>query len=91
MEAEPVEGADKLLELSVDVGEDEPRTVVAGIARSYAPEDLKGRRFAVVTNLAPARIFGIESQAMMLAADTSEGNLELASFSEQVAPGTRIS
>jgi methionyl-tRNA synthetase len=89
--AEKVEGADKLLKLAVDVGEEQPRTVVAGIAKAYEPEALVGNRYAVVTNLKPAKIFGIKSEGMMLAADTSDGKLELARFSEAVAPGTRIS
>ena len=89
--AEKVDGADKLLKLAVDVGEEQPRTVVAGIAKAYEPEALVGNRYAVVTNLKPAKIFGIKSEGMMLAADTSDGKLELARFSEAVAPGTRIS
>jgi methionyl-tRNA synthetase len=89
--AEKVDGADKLLKLAVDVGEEQPRTVVAGIAKAYEPEALVGNRYAVVTNLKPAKIFGIKSEGMMLAADTSDGKLELAKFSEAVAPGTRIS
>jgi len=89
--AEKIDGADKLLKLSVDVGEDKPRTVVAGIALAYEPEALVGNRYAVVTNLKPAKIFGIKSEAMMLAADTTDGKLELAKFSEATAPGTRIS
>ncbi len=91
VEAEAVEGADKLLKLSVDVGEDAPRTVVAGIAKSYTPEELVGNRYAVVTNLKPAKIFGIRSEAMMLAADTADGGLELATFTQAVTPGTQIS
>ncbi len=49
--AEPVEGADKLLRLEVDLGEEEPRQIVAGIAKAYRPEDLLGRRIIVVDNL----------------------------------------
>ncbi|MEM1348096.1 MAG: methionine--tRNA ligase [Myxococcota bacterium] len=91
LDAVKVDGSDKLLKLSVDLGEEAPRTVVAGLAQSLAPKDLVGRRFACVTNLKRRKIFGIESQAMMLAADTREGGLQLSSFGEDVAPGTRIS
>ncbi len=89
--AESIEGADKLLKLSVDVGEDDPRQVVAGVAKSYSPDELVGRRLAVVTNLKPAKIFGIESRAMLLAADREDGGLELTEFPETVAVGTRVS
>lgn len=89
--AERVEGSSKLLKLQIDVGEERPRTVVSGIAKSFAPEELIGNRYAVVTNLKPAKLFGILSEAMVLAADRPDGTLELAKFSEALAPGTRIS
>jgi methionyl-tRNA synthetase len=89
--AKPVEGADKLLLLSADVGEDDNRTVVAGLAKSFEPDELVGKQVAMVTNLKPANIFGIKSEAMVLAAETEGKNLELAFFSESVQPGTRIS
>ncbi len=90
LEAARVEGSEKLLLLKVDVGEEQPRQVVAGIAMAYAPEDLVGNQYAVVTNLKPAKIFKIRSEAMMLAADTTDGKLSLANFPENIAPGTRI-
>lgn len=68
LEAEKVEGADKLLKLKVDIGT-EVRQVVAGIALWYAPEDLIGKQIVLVANLAPAKIRGVESQGMLLAAD----------------------
>ncbi len=89
--AEPVEGADKLLKLSATVGDDDVRTVVAGLAKSFEPSELEGKKVAMVTNLEPAKIFGIKSEAMVLAAETTEGNLELAYFSDDVSVGTRIS
>ncbi len=70
LEAEKVEGADKLLKLKVDIGT-EVRQVVAGVALWYAPEDLVGRQIVLVANLAPAKIRGVESQGMLLAADDS--------------------
>lgn len=66
--AEKIKGADKLLCLQVLVGE-EKRQIVAGLATSYAPEDLVGKQVVIVANLAPARIRGVESQGMLLAAD----------------------
>lgn len=65
--AEPVEGADKLLKLQIDLGT-EKRQIVAGIAKSYAPDQLVGRTIVVVANLKPALLRGIESQGMLLAA-----------------------
>ena len=53
--AEPVKGADKLLHLKVDIGEAEPRTIVAGIAKAYKPEQLIGRKVVIVANLAPQK------------------------------------
>ena len=65
--AERVAGADKLLKIMVDVGE-EVRQVVAGIAESYAPESLVGRKVVLVVNLAPRKLRGVESNGMVLAA-----------------------
>ncbi|MCB9637717.1 MAG: methionine--tRNA ligase [Myxococcales bacterium] len=88
--AERVEGAEKLLKLSIDAGEPEPRTVVAGIAKSFAPEELVGLHVAAVTNLKPAKLFGIPSQAMLLAADRPDGKVDLTRYSTEIKPGTRI-
>jgi methionyl-tRNA synthetase len=70
--AEKVEGADKLLKLSVDLGE-ETRQVVAGIATNYSPDELVGKRLVLVANLKPRTIFGLESQGMILAARDGDG------------------
>jgi methionyl-tRNA synthetase len=67
MSAERIQGGDKLLKLIVDIGQ-ETRQIVAGIAGHYKPEDLVGRRIAMVINLKPARILGVESNGMLLAA-----------------------
>ena len=88
--AGPVEGADKLLKLTVDVGDDADRTVVAGIAESWEPDELVGLRLPFVTNLEPAKIFGIESQAMLLAATTEDDEHALPTFGEDVEPGDSI-
>lgn len=88
--AERVEGTDKLLRLEVDCGDHE-RQLVAGIGASYDPADLPGKRIVVVANLAPARIRGVESQGMLLAAQDDEGRLSLAVLERDVASGSRVS
>ncbi|HIA00374.1 MAG TPA: methionine--tRNA ligase [Myxococcales bacterium] len=70
--AEKVEGADKLLKLNVDMG-DESRQIVAGIASCYSPDELVGKRVVLVANLKPRKIFGLESQGMILAARDGDG------------------
>lgn len=87
--AERIAGADKLLKLTVDVGEDEPRQLVAGVATAYEPDSLVGKRIIVVVNLKPARIRGVQSNGMLLAADL-DGRPIVATFEEDVAPGTRV-
>ena len=67
LKAEKIEGSDKLLKLQVDLGS-EQRQVIAGIGQQYAPEILLGKEIVVVVNLEPRLIFGLESQAMLLAA-----------------------
>jgi methionyl-tRNA synthetase len=81
---------DKLLKLAVDVGEAEPRSIVAGLALTFKPEDLVNRRVVVVANLAP-RDFGkgLVSHGMLLAAGPSE-NLRLATAPDDVAPGSKL-
>ncbi len=86
--AERVPNADRLLKLQVDLGTEE-RQLVAGIAAAYDPESLVGKRIIVVANLEPARIRGVESQGMLLAADL-DGRPILATFDEDVAPGTPV-
>jgi len=71
--AVPIEGAKKLLKLSIDLGEAEPRQLVAGIAESYASDDLPGMKIIVVANLQPATIRGVQSNGMLLAATDSAG------------------
>jgi methionyl-tRNA synthetase len=90
LKAERVAGKDKLLSLSVDLGEPEPRPIIAGLALSFRPEDLVGARVIVVANLEP-RKFGkdLVSRGMLLAAGPSEA-LKLATVDAAVAPGTKI-
>jgi methionyl-tRNA synthetase len=88
--AEPVPKADKLVKLSVDVGEPEPRTIVAGIAQAYPdPQALVGKRIVVVANLAPRPLRGITSQGMLLAAGEPP-NLQVVTVGDAIAPGTRV-
>jgi methionyl-tRNA synthetase len=87
--AEKVKGADKLLRLEVDLGT-EIRQVVAGIAESYAPELLIGRKVVIVANLAPRKLRGLESNGMIVAASPEGGKAVLASFLEDVPVGTRL-
>jgi methionyl-tRNA synthetase len=87
--AEPIKKADKLLKLQVDIGEGEARQIVAGLARKFAPEDLVGRQVVVVANLRPAKLMGVESQGMILAAGAEEVEALLAPAGP-VAPGTTV-
>lgn len=88
--AERVQGADKLLKLNVDIG-DEVRQIVAGIATVYEPEKLVGRKVVVVCNLAPRKLRGVESNGMIVAASVPpDGNPVLAGFLEDVPVGARL-
>jgi methionyl-tRNA synthetase len=88
--AVPVKGADKLLHLKVDIGEPEPRTIVAGIALAYKPEQLVGRKVVIVANLEPRKLRGLTSQGMIVAASLEGGLPVLAGFHEDVAAGARL-
>jgi methionyl-tRNA synthetase len=87
--AEKVAGADKLLKLLVDIG-DEVRQIVAGIATAYQPEELVGRKVVIVANLAPRKLRGVESNGMIVAASTPEGKPVLCTFTEEVPVGARL-
>ena len=88
LKAEKVEGTQKLVKLEVDIGM-EKRQMVAGVAEVYPPETLIGKRIIVVANLKPARIRGIESQGMLLAADL-EGKPIIPFFEEDIPAGTKV-
>jgi methionyl-tRNA synthetase len=89
--AERIPKADKLLLLTVDVGEEKPRQILAGIAQYYDPEQLVGRKIAVVANLKPRKLRGHESQGMLLAASVGdEGKPVIATFTEEVPNGARL-
>jgi len=89
--AERIPKADKLLLLTVDIGEEKPRQILAGIAQYYEPEQLLGRKIAVVANLKPRKLRGYESQGMLLAASVGdEGKPVIATFTEEVPNGARL-
>ncbi len=89
LEAERVPKSKKLVRLTVDVGEPDARTILAGIAESYQPEQLVGRTIVVVANLKPATLMGIESNGMVLAASPDGGGALLLN-AEPAVPGTRV-
>ncbi len=86
--AEPP-NADRLMVLKVDLGSEE-RQLVAGIRGHYSPDELTGRQIVVVANLKPARLRGIESQGMILAASTDD-QLVILAPEQRIAPGAKVS
>jgi methionyl-tRNA synthetase len=88
--AERVKGSDKLMHMKVDLGEGEPRTIVAGIAEAYAPEQLLNRKVVIVANLQPRKLKGIESNGMIVAASVEGGKPVLAGFHEDIPVGARL-
>ena len=89
LEAEKMPKSQKLLKLKVDAGEAEPRTILAGIAESYEPEQMVGKSIVIVANLAPRKMMGIESNGMVLAASPDDGKAIVLN-AEPAAPGTRV-
>jgi len=90
VEAKRVEKSEKLVKLQLDLGELGKRQIVAGIAKYYTPEELVGRLIVVVANLKPAKLMGIESRGMLLAAKISD-KLTLLTVSSDIEPGAKIS
>jgi methionyl-tRNA synthetase len=88
LEAERVPKSKKLMKLSIDVGE-ERRTIVAGIADAYEPEALVGKTVVIVANLQPAKLMGIESNGMVLAA-SPDGGQPIVLDASPAVPGTRV-
>jgi methionyl-tRNA synthetase len=86
--AERVEKSDKLVKLTVDIGT-ETRQVVAGIGRSYAPEELMGRTIVIVANLKPAKLMGVESRGMLLAASSGDV-LSVVTPDREIKPGSKV-
>jgi len=89
VKAEPIPRAKRLLKLEIDLGEPELRTVVAGIAGSYAAGDLVNKRVVVVANLKPAKLMGVQSRGMLLAAANDKETVVL-TLDKAIAPGTQI-
>ena len=89
LEAEAVPKSKKLIKLKVDTGRDQ-RTIVAGIAEAYQPEQLVGRTIVVVANLQPAKLMGIESNGMVLAGSPDGGKPILVAFDQDVPAGSRV-
>ena len=85
---ERVEGSDKLLRLRISLREDS-RQIIAGIGKKYAPENLIGKQIIIVANLEPRMIMGLESQGMLLAADSASGPVLLVP-EQETAPGAKI-
>ncbi|GAB5046863.1 methionine--tRNA ligase [Thermodesulfovibrio sp. TK110] len=88
LEAERIKGSEKLIKIIVDIGE--KRQIVAGIGKSYCPEELVGRSIVVVSNLKPAKLMGVESQGMLLAATGSDGTISILTVDREVNPGASI-
>jgi methionyl-tRNA synthetase len=88
--AERVKNSDKLMHMKVDIGEAEPRTIVAGIAEAYTPEQLLNRKVVIVANLQPRKLKGIESNGMIVAASVEGGTPVLAGFHEDIPVGARL-
>ncbi len=88
--AERIEGATKLLRLSVECGEDEERQILAGIAENHDPADLIGKTVVIVANLQPRKMRGYESQGMLLAATDTDGHAILLHPEAEVAPGAKV-
>jgi len=90
LSAERVKNSDKLMLMKVDIGESEPRTIVAGIAEAYTPSELVNRKVVIVVNLQPRKLKGIESNGMIVAASAGDGKPVLAGFHEDIPVGARL-
>ena len=91
LECEKVEGSDKLLKSTLDIGSGEKRTVLSGIAKWYSPEEMPGKTVILVKNLPPRKMKGIFSEGMLLCADDGNGGLKLLTVDGgEIAPGSTI-
>ncbi len=90
LNAERVEGSEKLIRMDIDLGELGKRQLVGGLAKHYKPEELVGKLIVVVANLKPRKLFGLESQGMLLAAKYGD-KLKLLTVEEEIEPGAKIS
>lgn len=90
LSAEKVEKADKLLKLTIDIGEVAPRTVISGIAQHFTPDRVVGEQVVLVANLEPRKMRGVESQGMVLMAEDATGKLRFVRPQEAMAPGSGV-
>ena len=88
LEAKRVEGSNKLIVMKVDTGEE--RQIVAGIGKAYLPEELVGKSIVVVMNLQPAKLMGVESQGMLLAASDADGRLSILTTDRDIREGSQV-
>ena len=88
LEAKRVEGSNKLIVMKVDTGEE--RQIVAGIGKAYLPEELVGKTIVVVTNLQPAKLMGVESQGMLVAASDADGRLSILTIDREITEGAKV-
>jgi methionyl-tRNA synthetase len=88
LEATRVEGSNKLIVMKVDTGEE--RQIVAGIGKAYSPEELVNKSIVVVTNLQPAKLMGVESQGMLLAASDDDGRLSILTIDREIRQGSKV-
>lgn len=86
--ADRIEGSDKLLRLRIEIGEPKPRQIVAGIARTHNPEKLVGTQVVILANLKPIKLFGVESNGMLLAAD--QDGAVLLKPEREIRAGTKV-
>lgn len=86
---ERVPKADKLLKFEI-AGGLENRTIVSGIAKHYAPEDLVGKQVCFIANLPPRKLRGIESQGMIISAENADGSLSVVTVDREVKPGSQV-
>lgn len=89
IKAEPVAGSRNLIKMLIGIGDDETRQAVAGVAQYYSPKELEGKLIAVIVNLQPKRMFGIESNVMILAAE-DEKTVSMLLSDRSVKVGSRI-
>jgi methionyl-tRNA synthetase len=89
VEAERVEGSEKLLKLKVNLGEENPRQILSGIGKHYTPEEVVGRQAVFITNLEPRMMMGLESNGMLLAASGDE-KLALIGVDKELPPGSLV-
>ncbi len=88
--AEDLPGKDRLYKLSVDIGEEKPRTIVAALKPFYSKAQLQGKHIVVAANLDPKLLAGILSEGMLLAAKTKTGTFSLLTAESEIEPGTRV-